>query len=55
MVGWMLQWYANVPAVPNTWENVAAEANGPEPKLPSSAVTVCVDGPLFRHVTVSPT
>lgn len=51
----MLQWYVNVPALANVWENVAPPARLPLSNEESSAVTVCVAAPVFVQVTEVPT
>jgi len=47
--------YANVPACVNVCEALCPRFSGPVLKLPSRAVAVCVLGPLFVQVMVSPT
>ena len=56
IVGWIVQWYGNVPAV----ANVTAPVPPPPAMLPasqdaSSAVAVWACASEFVHVTVSPT
>jgi hypothetical protein len=55
MNGCIEQWYVNVLAVWNVCEKVLPCDRLPLSKLPSSAVAVCADGPLFVQVTVPPT
>jgi hypothetical protein len=53
--GWMLQWYAKVPAFRNTKVNVPPRVSGPLSHAPDVAVVVCEAPSMFVHVTLSPT
>ncbi len=55
MLGWMAQWYANVPAFANVCLKVDPLEIALLSKDPSSAVTVWDGESLFVHVTVEPT
>jgi hypothetical protein len=54
IVGWMLQWYVNVPALGNTWVNDCPGLRVPEFQMAVSEVVVCGDGPWLVHCTLSP-
>ncbi len=55
MNGWMVQMYAYVPALVKVCDPLWPFLRVPVSKLWSLAVAVCALGPLFVHVTVSPT
>ena len=52
---WMLQWYANVPALVNVNEREAPAVITPVSHVPVSEVDVWLNASRFVHVTVSPT
>ena len=52
---WMLQWYANVPALPKVKEREPPAVITPVSHAPVSEVDVWLNGSRFVHVTVSPT
>jgi hypothetical protein len=55
MLGWIAQWYVNVPAVVNVCVKVAPVPSGSLLNELSSAVTVWLVESWFIHVTVVPT
>ena len=60
MLGWTLQWYANVPGLLKVQAKLLPGSMYPESnECPSSDVTVCIGGSVpvssFIHVILSPT
>ncbi len=53
-VGWIVQWYLNVPAFLNTWPKAAPGASAPESHKPLFDVVVWLTLPPFVHLTFVP-
>jgi hypothetical protein len=53
-VGWIVQWYLNVPTLLNTWPKVAPGASTPESHKPLFDVVVWLTLPPFVHLTFVP-